>query len=95
MDAKNGFLTKFHIDMVEQKISQLFFSLEKFFFENEIESKKFFEKYFCSFSKIIFFLTKKKLRKLLDYYIDVEFCQESISGIHKCNGAVLKALITT
>ena len=29
MDAKNGFLTKFHIDMVIQKISQLFFSRKK------------------------------------------------------------------
>ena len=36
IDAKNGFLTKFHIEMVIQKKSQLFFFVEKyFFFENE------------------------------------------------------------
>ena len=27
---------------------------------------------------------EKKLRKKSNYYFDVEFCQESISGIHKC-----------
>ena len=30
----------------------------------------------------------------MNYYFDVEFCQESIFCIHKFNGAVLKALIT-
>ena len=28
----------------------------------------------------------KKLRKKSNYYFDVEFCQESILGIYKCNG---------
>ena len=46
MDAKNGFLTKFHIDMVVQKNLNFFF-VEKIVFENEIETKTFFEKYFC------------------------------------------------
>ena len=98
MDAKNGFLTKFHIEMVVQKkISTFFLSKKKYFLKmikKKIWKKKFFEKYFCSFSKNIFFRRKKKLRNFLDYYFDAEFCQESISGIHKCNGAVLKAPIT-
>ena len=37
----------------------------------------------------MFFLSK---RKKLDRHIDVEFCQEYISGIHKCNGVRTKAL---
>ena len=44
INAKNGFLTKFHIDMVIQKKSQLFFSLKKIFFneKNDAEAKKTF-----------------------------------------------------
>ena len=64
MDTKNGFLTKFHIDMVIQKFSQLFFSsLKKYFskmskniFQNRIFKNYFFK---IDFSKIIFFDEKK------------------------------------
>ena len=31
---------------------------------------------------------KIKVEKKLNYHFDVEFCQESISGNHKCNGAL-------
>ena len=75
--------------------STFFFRRKKIFFENK---QKYFSKNFfvqISFSKNIFFCRrKKKLRIFLDYHIDVEFCQESISSIYKCNGAVLKAPIT-
>ena len=94
INAKNGFLTKFHIDMVIQKISQLFFFVEKKYFskmnKNIFQNQFFQKKYIFSFSKNIFFRRKKKLRNFLDNYVDVEFCQESIFRIHKCNGAVLK-----
>ena len=65
MDAKNGFLTKFHIGMVIQKNSQLFFFVEKknifrkwtnIFFQIHFFKKK---NIFCSFSKIFFFAKKK------------------------------------
>ena len=50
--------------------------------------KEKFPKHIFSFSKL-FFLTKKiKVEKKLDYHFDVEFCEESISGNHKCNGAM-------
>jgi len=93
MDAKNGFLTKFHIDMVIQKISQLFFFVEKKYFlkmSKNIFQNRIFENYFfkIDFSKNIFFRRKKKLRNFLDNHVDVEFCQESIFRIHKCKGAV-------
>ena len=42
MDAKNGFLAKFHIEMVVQKKSQLFFFIEKNIFENEKNEKNGF-----------------------------------------------------
>ena len=91
MDAKNGFLTKFHMDMVVQKKSQLFFFVKKNIFWKWNWNKKVFWKIFLLiFKKYFFFRRKKKLRKKLDYHFDVEFCQESIFGIHKCNGAVLK-----
>ena len=47
-----------------QKKSQIWFFIEKIFFENEKKNEKMdFEKYFCSFSKnIYFFQRKKKLR---------------------------------
>ena len=38
--------------------------------------------------KIKFFSEKIKVEKKLDHYFDVEFCQESISGNHKYNGAL-------
>ena len=99
IDARNGFLTKFHIEIVIQFFSQLFFSSKKIiFFENENKKKQkkhFFKKIFLIiFKKYYFFQRKKCWDFFLDYYFDVEFCQESISGIYKCNGAVLKALIT-
>ena len=53
MVAKNGFLTKFHIEMMIQKISQLLFFVEKNNFENE----KIF------FLKNIFFEWKKLFQK--------------------------------
>ena len=46
----------------------------------------FEEKLFCIF-KIIFFNEKIKVEKKMDHHFDVEFCQESIFGTHKCNGA--------
>ena len=39
-----------------------------------------FEKKMFFIFKIIFVIEKKKLRNFLDHHIDVEFCQESISG---------------
>ena len=45
---------------------------------------------FAHFQKIYFFDEKPKLRFFFDNHFDVEFCQESIFRIHKCNGAVLK-----
>ena len=67
INAKNGFLTKFHIDMVLQKNSQLFFFVKKIFskmskniFQNRIFKNYFFK---IDFSKIIFFSTKKKVEK--------------------------------
>ena len=57
MDAKNGFLTKFHIEIVIKKKITTFFCRKKIFFENENFD---FEKYFCSFSKNIFFFDEKK-----------------------------------
>ena len=65
INAKNGFLTKFHIDMVIQKFSQLFFFVKKIFFENEQKyfSKSNFQKLFFQnrFFKNYFFSTKKKV----------------------------------
>ena len=106
MVARNGFLTKFYIEIVIQLFSQLLlfrwknnsendfpkffkifnkknskFSMKSFFF------RKFSEKKFFIF-KIIFFNEKNKVEKKLDHHFDVEFCQESISGNHKCNGAL-------
>ena len=58
-------------------------------FEKFQNFEKFPKKYF-SFSKWKFLSKKKELTKKSNYHFDVEFCQESIFGIHKCNGAVLK-----
>ena len=33
------------------------------------------------------FVEKIKVEKKMGHHFDVEFCQESIFGIHKCNGA--------
>ena len=72
-----------------------FFFVEKDIFWKWNWNKKLFRKIcLLIFQKYIFFHENKKLRFFLDYHIDVEFCQESISGIHKCNVAVLKALNT-
>ena len=67
INAKNGFLTKFHIDMVIQKISQLFFFVEKKYFSKmnkNIFQNQFFQTkiYFFIFKKY-FFSTKKKVEK--------------------------------
>jgi len=64
INAKNGFLTKFHIDMVIQKISQLFFFVEKKYFSKmnkNIFQNQFFQKknIFFHFQKIFFFDEKK------------------------------------
>ena len=110
MVARNGFLTKFYIEMMIQFFSQLyFFRWKKNNFEknkmkkiSKISMKKivfsiflrflkilkiFFEKKKFSFSKLFFSTKKIKLRKKLDHHFDVEFCQESISGNYKRNGA--------
>ena len=51
---------------------------------------RFWKIFLLIFKKYFFFNEKKKLRFFLDNHFDVEFCQESIFRIHKCNGAVLK-----
>ena len=61
--------------------------MSKNIFQNRIFKNHFFK---IDFSKNIFFRRKKKLRNFLDNHVDVEFCQESIFRIYKCNGAVLK-----
>ena len=52
----------------------------------------FFSKISDFFQKIIFeimiFINKIKVEKKMDYHFDVEFCEESISGNHKCNAAM-------
>ena len=61
--------------------------MNKNIFQNQFFQKKYI---FFHFQKIFFFDEKKMLRIFLDNYVDVEFCQESIFRIHKCNGAILK-----
>ena len=99
MVARNGFLTKFHIEIVIQLFSQLlFFSLKKiiliwktFRLENSIFEKIL--KMFENFPKLFFSTKKIKLRKKLDHYFDVKFCQEFISGNHKCNQHCLSLIL--
>ena len=79
MDARNGFLTKFRIEMVIQKKSQLFFSSKKkYFLKMKFEKKTFFGIFFCSFSKNIFFRRKKKVEKK----IGLPYRCGILSGIH-------------
>ena len=69
---------------------KIFFENENYFSENENFGKDFeiFEifinKNFSinTFSKNIFFRSKKKLRKFPNHYIDVKFSKESIFRIH-------------
>ena len=80
---------------------KIFSKIKKYFskikIKNPLAKKYFFFRIkFENFRKNIFFISKKyffyekiKLRKKSNYYIDAEFCQESISGNHKWNGALL------
>ena len=43
----------------------------------------FSKKDFFNFQNIFLSMQKKKLRKKLDHYFDVELCEESIFGIKK------------
>ena len=82
------------------KKSDIFSKNENFIFFGQILIFRFFrqnfgfsiffsKKYFFIF-KMTFFCRKKKLRKKSNYYIDVEFCQESISGNQKLIGALFQ-----
>ena len=70
-----------NLKIVENQI----FPLKNIWFRKFWEKKKL--KIFFVF-KMHFFVEKKELWKKLDYNFDVEFCQESISGKHKCKQQV-------
>ena len=88
-------MKKYFFRKFQKSFSKKYFSFRKFY-----KGKIFFPKGFLKifgenifqFSKWKILSKKNELTKKSNYHFDVEFCQESIFGIHKCNGSLKIAL---
>ena len=94
-DAKNGFFSKFYIDIVNQKFSQLFFSIEKNIFEKwkkqNLKMRNSFRDF--DFSLVKFSITIFSEKYFFDYLVwtcfsRLKFCSSFVSR-------VLKSILST
>ena len=94
-DAKNGFFSKFYIDIVNRKIFQLFFSIEKIFFgkwkKQNLKMQNSFRDF--DFSLVKFSITIFQKKYFFDYLVWTCFSRLKICSSFVSR--VLKSILST